>query len=135
LSISSTRAYFHKYCVAMKYRWICTFFYFELKSIFKSIIYILDIGLKRKMANACTCSFLYHCTIHSGEKKGLDMALLLKFTVLQQVCQLVYWCEVWSAVCCVLVTSRFQSPPLDSPAMGEKEAECICLPCQYIASQ
>ena len=25
LSISSTRALFHKYCVAMKYRWICKF--------------------------------------------------------------------------------------------------------------
>ena len=49
--------------------------------------------------------------------------------------QLVYCCEVWSAVCCVLVTSRFQSPSLDSRAMGEKEAEYICLPCQYIASQ
>ena len=31
------------------------------------------------------------------------------------LCQLVYWCEVWSAVWCVLVTSRFQSPPLGSP--------------------
>jgi len=39
------------------------------------------------------------------------------------------------SVCCVLVTYRFQSPPLDSPAMGEKEAEYISLPCQYIASQ
>ena len=25
MSKSSTRAYFHKYCVAMKYRWICKF--------------------------------------------------------------------------------------------------------------
>ena len=40
------------------------------------------------------------------------------------VCQLVYWCEVWSAVCCVLVTSRFQSSLLDSPAMCEKEVVC-----------
>ena len=49
--------------------------------------------------------------------------------------RVVYWCEVWSAVCCVFVTSRFQSPPLDSPAMGEKEAEYISLLCQCIASQ
>ena len=36
-----------------------------------------------------------------------------------------------SVVCCVLcfpVVSCFQSPPLDSPAMGEKEAECVCFP-------
>ena len=50
------------------------------------------------------------------------------------VCQLIYWCEVWSAVCCVLVTSRFQSSLLDSPAMCEKEVECVSLPCHYIAS-
>ena len=47
--------------------------------------------------------------------------------IISVVCQLVYWCEVWCAVCCVLVTSRFQTPSLDSPAMGEKEAECIHL--------
>jgi len=27
LSIYSTRAYFHKYFVAMKYRWICQFWF------------------------------------------------------------------------------------------------------------
>jgi len=35
LSTSSTRAYIHKYCVAMKYRWIYIFD-FERKSIFKA---------------------------------------------------------------------------------------------------
>jgi len=34
LSISATRAWFHKYYVAMMYRWICCCFYFEPKSIF-----------------------------------------------------------------------------------------------------
>jgi len=33
-----------------------------------------------------------------------------------------------SVVCCVLVTSRFQSPPLGSPAMGEKKVHQSSLP-------
>jgi len=34
VSIYSTMASFHKYYVAMKFRWICIFLYFEQKSIF-----------------------------------------------------------------------------------------------------
>jgi len=35
-SIYSTRTLFYKYCVAMKYRWICIYFDFERKSTFNT---------------------------------------------------------------------------------------------------
>jgi len=42
--IYSTRAHFHKYYVAMKYRCICIFFYFERTSIFKYASNNLDLA-------------------------------------------------------------------------------------------